>query len=235
MFTDTDFKVRLNNPEEVKNFIKRHGEFASVCYDTPREYGEKVGLHCLESGHMSGSRHLYFDFSIDNVPRSLVDQLVRHEVGVVKNVESLRYCTAYKNVDIYASKEIMDSPVLRREIELIEANVQYELETLEQFLKDTNLEKTRINEIIRTIMPIGIITRCSFAVNVDGIMHLANVRLCNRAEQPIRHLVDLMCKEVIAVEPRYKKFLVPNCIKYGHCIEGKSSCGKFNEIKKLYE
>ena len=91
MFTLKDFKVELKNPEEVKKFIKRHGEFAAVCYNTPKEKAEKVGEHCLESGHLSGSRHLYMVFEIKNVPRSAVDQLVRHTQGFVTNVQSLRY------------------------------------------------------------------------------------------------------------------------------------------------
>ena len=49
MFTINDFKVELKNPEEVKNFVKRHGSFSAVCYNTPKEKAEKVGEHCLES------------------------------------------------------------------------------------------------------------------------------------------------------------------------------------------
>ena len=37
MFILKDFKVELKNPEEVKEFVKRHGEFSKVCYDTPKE------------------------------------------------------------------------------------------------------------------------------------------------------------------------------------------------------
>lgn len=43
MFTINDFKVELKNPEEVKNFVKRHGEFATVCYNTPKEKQNKLG------------------------------------------------------------------------------------------------------------------------------------------------------------------------------------------------
>ena len=86
MFTEKDFEVTLLNPEEVKQFIKKHGEFACVCYNTPIERAEGTGLHCLKSGHVSGSRHVYFVFRLKNIPRFTVDQLVRHEGGVVKNV-----------------------------------------------------------------------------------------------------------------------------------------------------
>ena len=58
MFTENDFQVTLMNKNEVKEFIRKHGEFACVCYNTPIVQAEQVGLHCLKSGHLSGSRHL---------------------------------------------------------------------------------------------------------------------------------------------------------------------------------
>ena len=51
MFTVNDFKVKLINGEEVKSFIRKHGEFAAVCYNTNPKFAERVGEHCLKSGH----------------------------------------------------------------------------------------------------------------------------------------------------------------------------------------
>ena len=55
-------KVELLNPEVLKNLYKNHGEFACTCYDTPKEFAEKVGKSCNEDGHMSGSRCEYIKF-----------------------------------------------------------------------------------------------------------------------------------------------------------------------------
>lgn len=221
MFTINDFKVRLVNGEEVKNFVKRHGEFSKVCYDTPKEKAEKVGEHCLESGHLSGSRHLYMVFELENVPRSLIDQLVRHEQGVVKNVQSLRYCNKDGKVSLYAAPEILNDAYLVHELDLFESGVQNRYDLIQATLKDSGITGERANEIARTVLPIGISTKCSFAVNLEGLIHLANVRLCNRAELPIRTIVKEMVRQVVEVEPRYKPYLVPNCKKLGYCPEGK--------------
>lgn len=221
MFTVNDFKVRLVNGEEVKNFVKRHGEFSKVCYDTPKEKAEKVGEHCLESGHLSGSRHLYMVFELENVPRSLIDQLVRHEQGVVKNVQSLRYCNKDGKVSLYAAPEILNDAYLVHELDLFESGVQNRYDLIQATLKDSGITGERANEIARTVLPIGIATECSFAVNLEGLIHLANVRLCNRAELPIRTIVKEMVRQVVAIEPRYKPYLVPNCKKLGYCPEGK--------------
>lgn len=230
MFSAKDFKVTLVNKDEVTQFIKKHGEFACVCYSTPKEQAEKVGLHCLKSGHLSGSRHLYFVFDIQTVPRFTIDQLVRHEVGVVKNVQSLRYVTKGK-MNVYAAPEIIKDPLLVRDHYMSEeyAATSYQL-TIDR-MKQKGINKERANEIARTFIPIGIASACSFAVNIEGLIHLANVRLCNRAELPIRRLTELMVQEVIKVEPRYKELLVPQCEKLGYCPEMKG-CGRYEPKKK---
>ena len=91
MLTKQDFKVELINAEEVKNFVKQHGEVACICYATDPKYAERVGKNVLQTGHFSGSRGDYFKFKFTNVPRALVDQSVRHDVGTFKNVQSQRY------------------------------------------------------------------------------------------------------------------------------------------------
>ena len=226
MFTLKDFKVELKNPEEVKSFIKRHGEFAAVCYNTPKEKAEKVGEHCLESGHLSGSRHLYMVFEIKNVPRSAVDQLVRHTQGFVTNVQSLRYCNKDGKISLYAAPEIERDIYLTQSLHNYEAQVQANYNYFQINLKNENYTNEQANEIARTVIPIGVATECNVAVNLECLIHLANVRLCNRAELPIRTIVKEMVRQVVEVEPRYKPFLVPNCEKLGYCPEGDHSCKK---------
>nr|DAI68961.1 MAG TPA: Thymidylate synthase complementing protein [Caudoviricetes sp.] len=221
MFTVNDFKVRLVNGEEVKNFVKRHGEFATVCYNTPKEKAEVVGKHCLQSGHFSGSRHLYMVFEIKNVPRSAVDQLVRHTQGFVTNVQSLRYCNKDGKISLYAAPEIEKDIYLTQSLHNYEAQAQAYYDYFQSNLKNNGYTNEQANEIARTTIPIGVATECNIAVNLECLMHLANVRLCTRAELPIRTIVKEMVKQVVEVEPRYKPYLVPNCKKLGYCPEGK--------------
>ena len=226
MFTLNDFKVRLVNREEVKSFIKRHGEFAAVCYNTPKEKAEQVGMHCLESGHLSGSRHLYMVFEIKNVPRSAVDQLVRHTQGFVTNVQSLRYCNKDGKISLYAAPEIEKDIYLTQALHNYEAQVQANYNYFQINMKNEGYTNEQANEIARTVIPIGVATECNVAVNLECLIHLANVRLCTRAELPIRTIVKDMVRQVVEVEPRYKPFLVPNCKKLGYCPEGDHSCKK---------
>ena len=237
MYTEKDFKVDLVNKEQVKHFIEEHGRFACVCYDTDTKYAEKVGLECLKSGHFSGSRHLYFVFDLKMIPRFTIDQLVRHEQGVVKNVQSLRYCNKDGKINLYMAPEFEDNIEARNKLVEYENYFSIIYELLQKSFKTPLLSddrtinsKERLNEVTRTIMPIGIASECSFACNLEALIHLANVRLCNRAELPIRHLVQLMVNEVLAVEPRYSKYLIPKCMKYGFCDESKS-CGMYERME----
>lgn len=228
MFTIKDFNIKLINPEEVEKFIERHGSFSAVCYNTPKEKAEKVGESCLKSGHLSGSRHLYMIFELKNIPRSAVDQIVRTTQGFVTNVQSLRYCNKDGKVSIYIAPELLDSPYMVKAIKDQEDIVNAQYNYIQTFLEDGGITGEKANEIARTILPIGVATECNIAVNLECLMHLANVRLCTRAELPIRTIVKEMVKQVTEVEPRYKPYLVPNCVKNRRCPEGKHSCGKYN-------
>ena len=224
MFTIADFKVRLVNGAEVKSFIKKHGEFAAICYNTPKEKAEVVGMHCLKSGHFSGSRHLHFIFELENVPRSAVDQLVRHNIGFVTNVQSLRYCNKDGKVSIYTAPELLDNPYMMMTIQDQENIVNAQYNYIQSHLEDSNIKGEKANEIARTILPIGISTSCNIAVNIECLIHLANVRLCTRAELPIRTIVKQMVDQVVEVEPRYKPLLVRQCKKLGYCPEANKEC-----------
>ena len=83
-------KVEHLNTEIFDKLFYNWCETSYVCYDTHGREAQ-VGRHCLKSGHFSGSRGDYIKFKITEVPRFVIDQAVRHEVGVFKNVQSFRY------------------------------------------------------------------------------------------------------------------------------------------------
>lgn len=160
-------------------------------------------------------------FEIKNVPRSAVDQLVRHTQGFVTNVQSLRYCDKNGKISLYAAPEIANDQYLTQSLLNYESIVKSNYSYFQATMKDGGYSKEQANEIARTVIPIGVATECNIAVNLESLIHLANVRLCTRAELPIRTIVRKMVDQVIEVEPRYKPFLIPNCKKLGYCPEGK--------------
>lgn len=235
MYELKDIKVTLLNPDEVKNFIRNHGYIACICYDTDERYAEKVGLNCLKSGHMSGSRGDYFKFEIE-CPRFTADQIMRHEQGVFKNCQSQRYVDM-DNFDCYIPPKVSRDPELRKLYEELENTTKDFYGRIRNEMEARGIEGEKANDLMRSLLPIGVPTKLRIGFDIEALIHFMNKRLCVRADEPIRQVAKLMKKEILEVEPRYTDLLVPQCKAMLYCPEHKS-CGAYpskDELRKLLE
>lgn len=225
-------KVTILNPIEAKSLLSDWGTFASVCYDS-KSNPQKVGEHCLESEHFSGSRWRYIAFRIEDVPRFLIDQLVRHEQGVVKNVQSFRYVDK-ENFSYDIPNEILDNK------ELVEKYSKYMDECkslysdIKTYIINKGFSKEKANEKARYIIPMSTLSSVDIAFTPEALIHLCHKRLCNRAESPIRELTNLIKRCVLQILPELKDYLVPQCEYLLWCPE-KNGCGKMPNKEKLVE
>ena len=233
MYELNDIKVTLLNPDEVKHFIRNHGYMACVCYDTDERYAERVGLNCLESGHLSGSRGDFFKFEIE-CPRFTADQIMRHEQGVFKNCQSQRYVDM-DNFECYIPPVVAENrkinSLYRASIETTQLCYKYIRIELER----QGITGEKANDLMRTLLPIGVPTKLRIGFDIEALIHFMNKRLCVRADEPIRQVAKLMRDEVLSVEPRYAEYLVPQCQAMMYCPEHKG-CGAYpskEELKKL--
>lgn len=231
MYTIDDIKVTLLNAEEVKDFIRRHGEVACVCYNTNEKYAEKVGKSCMIEGHMSGSRGDFFKFEIE-CPRFTIDQIVRHEQGVFKNVQSQRYVDMDDDFSIYVPPKVVNNPML------VEQYIQYEEMCKSQYkvnracFNDLNITGEQANDLMRTMLPIGVKSKVRIGFTLEALIHFMHKRLCVRADEPIRRVAKLMKEEVLKVQPEYAELLVPQCEDMMYCPE-KHTCGRYPSKKEL--
>lgn len=235
MYELKDIKVTLLNPDEVKNFIRNHGYIACICYDTDERYAEKVGLNCLKSGHMSGSRGDYFKFEIE-CPRFTADQIMRHEQGVFKNCQSQRYVDM-DNFDCYIPPKVSGDPELKKLYEELENATKDFYGRIRNEMGARGIEGEKANDLMRSLLPIGVPTKLRIGFDIEALIHFMNKRLCVRADEPIRQVAKLMKKEILEVEPRYADLLVPQCKAMLYCPEHKS-CGAYpskDELRKLLE
>ena len=227
MFQKEDFKVELINPEEVKDFVRRHGETAAICYNTNPKYANAVGKSVLETSHFSGSRGDYFKFKFTNVPRALVDQSVRHDVGTFKNVQSQRYVNQ-TDFNMYFPKEILNDD------ELLDLWNNYELytravynRTIDRLGEKYNYTGEKASEIARGVLPMNVESSFVQGFTLEALMNYMNKRLCTCAQEHIRYVADLMREEVLKVAPIYEPYLVPICERQLWCPETKKrSCGR---------
>ena len=80
-------------------------------------------------------------------------------------------------------------------------------------------------EDARAVLPNAAASSLVASLNLREMIHLANLRLCTRAQYEIRCLVKGMCDALVAEEPWLKSYLVPKCEKWGFCDEDKC-CGR---------
>lgn len=226
-------KVELLNKDEVKELFKHFGRTACVCYDTKTNTPEKIGKHCMRSGHFSGSRSRYFEFLITEIPRFCVDQAVRHETGVCKNVQSFRYVD--KNSFAYeVPVEIVDNKeLLEKYHNHMKNTIDIYSEIQDYVFNKTNIHE-RANEQARYVLPMSTHSAFVYCLDIEALIHLMHKRLCVRTEDIFRELAKLIRKEVLNVLPELEEFLVPQCEYLLWCPEG-NSCGRFPKKKQLVE
>lgn len=216
-------KVTIINPEQAVKLFHYWGEFASVCYDTRNVKPEKIGKHCLKSGHFSGSRSQYIIFKIEDCPRDTVDQLVRHEQGACKNVRSFRY-VAEANFHCALPTEVQGDPELVRRWAEHMDDTKALYADIQQYVYEKTGSKERANEQARKCLPIHTDTALCIGLDIEALIHLCHTRLCVRTEEEHRKLVLMIRAAVLELLPELDGYLVPQCEYLLWCPEGKS-CG----------
>lgn len=226
-------KVELLNKDEIKYLFRHWGEFAKVCYDTKTNTPEKIGKHCMNSGHFSGSRSRYFEFLITDVPRFCIDQAVRSEVGVVKNVQSFRYVG--KNSFSYAiPKEILDNEELVKEYHCHMKQTLDLYEAIQDYVYKKTSSKERANEQARYVVPMSTNSAFVIGFTLEALIHYCNVRLCTRTEDMHRKMANMIKDAVLEQLPELKGSLVPHCKTLMYCPET-HCCGAAPTKKELME
>lgn len=228
-------KVTILNPEETTRLFEYWGKASCVCYDTTTNTPEKIGKGCMNSGHYSGSRGRYILFKVEGCPRFCIDQAVRHEDGVMKNVQSFRYVS--KDSFAYeVPSEITDNELLLAKYHAHMMKTMELYTEIQEYVFSKTNSHGRANEQARYVLPISTHADFVIGMTVEALIHFTNVRLCVRAEDKIRELAFAMKKATIELLPELKDKLVPNCQALLWCPEGTASCGAYptkNQLKQM--
>ena len=214
----------ISKPE---NMLKTIYTACRTCYsaDTPFEIynstdDEEKMLKLIErvisSGHYSTIEHIQVTFAISNVSRACTHQLVRHR-HMSFSQKSQRYVKEKGQFDYLTPNTIEKDEELNKKFDEFMAKVsEFYLELTEAGIPA---------EDARAVLPNAASTSMVASLNLREMIHLANLRLCTRAQTEIRILVKRMCDELIKEEPWLKDYLVPKCERFGFCDEDKS-CGR---------
>ncbi len=220
-------KVRLISKPE--NMLKTIYTACRTCYsaDSPlniydcesaqdNEKMLKLINRVISSGHYSTIEHIQVSFAISHISRACSHQLVRHR-HMSFSQKSQRYVKEKEQFEYLIPDTIENNPELKSKFEDFMGKIS-----------DFYLELTQSGipaEDARAVLPNAASTSMVASLNLRELIHLANLRLCTRAQKEIRILVKRMCDELIKEEPWLKEYLVPKCERLGYCDEDKS-CGR---------
>ncbi|MBI4515628.1 MAG: FAD-dependent thymidylate synthase [Deltaproteobacteria bacterium] len=199
-----------------------------TCYssDTPVEIWEKIRggrisrdkirefiAERLKTGHASPLEQVVFWFAIAGVSRSLSHQLVRHRIGISFEQQSQRYVRFKEEKLEYVMPESWKRAGLAGDFEQLAAQVSATY--AKALAADIPAEDARF------ILPNAAPTNFQIMVNFAELLHIADLRLCVRAQWEIRKMVALMRLEVKGVLPELAQHLQPKCgeLRMGYCDE----------------
>jgi thymidylate synthase (FAD) len=170
----------------------------------------------ISSGHYSTIEHIQVSFAISNISRACSHQLVRHR-HMSFSQKSQRYVKEKGQFEYLTPDTIENNPELKQKFDDFMGKIsEFYLELTENGIPA---------EDARAVLPNATSTSMVASLNLRELIHLANLRLCTRAQKEIRILVKRMCDELIKEEPWLKDYLVPKCEHLGYCDEDKS-CGR---------
>ncbi len=197
--------MKVTLVQATPNPIETIAKIASICYDSDPKNPMALVKHLYNGGHHSVFEHIYFTFKIEGISRACSHQLVRH-----------RHCSFTQRSQRYCSEDgfgyVVPPTIGRDALAMDMLNIQ------DWYLDYQNSNVP--NEDARYILPNACATSLYMSLNLRELIHMANERLCTRAQWEIRDLVKEMCN---LVEPRLRFMLVPKC-KSGRIICN-SPCG----------
>lgn len=170
----------------------------------------------ISSGHYSTIEHIQVSFAISNISRACSHQLVRHR-HMSFSQKSQRYVKEKGQFEYITPDTIENN-----------AELKEKFDSFMNKISDFYIELTQAGipaEDARAVLPNAASTSMVASLNLRELIHLANLRLCTRAQKEIRILVKRMCDEIVKEEEWLKDYLVPKCERLGYCDEDKS-CGR---------
>jgi thymidylate synthase (FAD) len=167
----------------------------------------------LETGHASPLEQVWFEFGISGVTRAFSHQFVRHHMGISFEQQSQRYVTFKGGEFPYTVPESVKKAGLSGELDA-------EFDRLAG-LYDKMVQAGVPAEDARFVLPNATNTNFKVTVNLLELLHIADLRLCTRAQWEFRKVVALMRAEVMRKLPMLGRYMQPKCGEHrlGYCDE----------------
>ncbi len=201
-----------------------------VCYSalTPTEILERIAderitpeemqafvEERLKTGHASPLEQVHFEFVISGVTRAFSHQFVRHRIGISFEQQSQRYVFYKEGKFPYTVPDTV-----------VAAGYKEKMDDLFDRIGALYNDMVRDGvpaEDARFVLPNATNTNFKINVNFLELLHIADLRLCTRAQWEFRRTVALMRAEVNRKFPQLAMYLQPKCgeRRMGYCDESR--------------
>ena len=173
---------------------------------------EFVGAR-LATGHASPLQQIWFEFGVSGVSRAFSHQFVRHHVGISFEQQSQRY-VAY---DDGAFPHTVPASAVRAGMGEAFARAIEAAGAAYRELVEAGVPA----EDARFLLPNATNTNFKVSVNYLELLHIADLRLCTRAQWEFRKVVAMMRAEVKRSFPELARYVQPKCgeFRLGYCDE----------------
>lgn len=189
--------MKVTLVQQTPKPIETIAQIASICYDSNPKDPMKLVKHLYMSSHHSVFEHIYFTFKIEGISRACSHQLVRH-----------RHCSFTQRSQRYCGESGFEYVTPRS----VKKNSFTGCYDYAMFCIDERYKLMQEHEIpnedARYLLPNACATELYLSCNLRELIHIANERLCSRAQWEIRDLVKEM---VSLVDDDLKFMLVPKC------------------------
>lgn len=198
---------------------------------TKEDDTSKALKSAIYSGHESVLEHFTMTFAVSGVSRALTHQLVRHRIGVSYSQQSQRYVNMdefeYVTPASMDNRVIADYDFFRNRNGYVPVREMYMdiMEYLRECYKrmvDAGIPE----EDARYILPNACCTNIIVTVNARELRHMAEERMCAKAQWEIRQLVTEMVRQAKEVAPTLFADVGPECEKTHICYE-RNGCGRY--------
>lgn len=213
-----------NNP------ITEIGKVAGICWganttDDSKNY--KRGLDCIQNNHGRVMEYTDIEVIIEGYSARVIRELYTHVIGTSRLQASTRYVD-YSDFDYYTPNTINTNPQAKD----LYDNCMNTIKDTYSKLLDLGVKK----EDVGGLLPLNSTTKIVLKINLRALIHMFNMRTCNRAYIEFRALMKELKIELSKLSEEWK-FLcdycfVPKCIADGYCTET-YSCNLMPSIEEV--
>lgn len=222
----------------TENPLQHIGVVAGTCWNAPTDDVEKNikrAKSCIISGHGRVMEYVDVELVLSGLSARCFRELYTHIAGVSRLQSSTRYVSEENGFDYYIPPKIENDLGNRT---MYEVGMNHIQETYNNLLHNEVTKEDAAN-----LLPLGMMSKMVWKINLRSLVNFMNRRLCSRALKEIRDFANELKKMLASRNDEWKwiadSLFVPSCEIYKYrnpnlvfCPE-QQCCGRHKKIEDI--